>query len=255
LEIKQDPPIEGVSDYLVNGKLIAGLGFQKGSVFATIMILDAFNQLTTIQLHHSGHTKAWLSKRTTTSARIRLFSYDGVRLRILYHLPVGNSGTVVYLRKPFKLFRSGTLVDFPTSVKPIGLEKEFLVEGTKPLGPLESEMVKHGRYYGTGRIGAEVSYSIPSKMLGADGLILNEPARRGADLFTPDRRILAESRFISAVPAGQLQNQIALELVRLAKRLRNDFRWNSDAEVGYAILSHPKGGGINSLVAELPRPK
>jgi hypothetical protein len=81
------------------------------------------------------------------------------------------------LAKTTKLFGLGIRVDFPTSVEPIGLKKKFLTEGTKPPRPLESEMVKHGRYYETGRIGAEVSFSILSKMLGVDGLILNEPAR------------------------------------------------------------------------------
>jgi len=252
LLVRQDPSIEGVSAYAIKGRLSQDLRFQKGSVFATLEVLDVFSQPTFVQLHHNGHRRAWLSRRRKASAKIRLLSFDGVRLRVFYRLAKGNSSTVVYLRPPSCLFDLGNPQDFPRNIEPLGLEKKFRMENIRPIRPLETAIIENGRYYETGRIGAEITYSIVSEKLGAKDLIINEPALGGTDLYTSNRKTLAESRFILGTPNSRLSEQIMLELARMTRKLRTDFRWNPGAEVGYVVLSYLKDGRIDSLVAEMP---
>lgn len=255
LHIKQDPPMEGISSYGFEGRHHGKLTFQKSSVFATIEVLDVFNRPTTFQLHHNGSDKAWISRHTKASARIRLLSFDGVRLRILYQLSGGVCSTVMYMGKPSALFELGEIVDFASGVDTPGLEKRFRVEEVRPVRAMETAMIWHGRCYEAGRIGAEISYAIVSEILRAGDLILNEPARGGTDLFTANRKVLVESRFITDTSASSLSEQIAMDLAKLTRRIRNDFRWNPGAEVGYVVLSYLKNGRVSSLVAEMPRPK
>lgn len=255
LAVKQDPPIEGVSDYSLKGRVSRRLRFQKGSVFATFEVLDVFSLPTFIQLHHNGHRRAWLSRQRKASARIRLLSFDGVRLRVFYHWARGNSSTVVYLRRPSCLFNLGSTQDFPRNLEPPGLEKKFRMGNVSPLRSLEAAIIEHGSYYETGRIGAEIAYSIVSEKMGAKDLILNEPARGGTDLYTSNREVLTESRFVIGVPSSRLRGQIMLELARMTRKLRADFRWNPSAEVGYVVLSYLKDGHVDSLVAEMPGPR
>jgi hypothetical protein len=136
-----------------------------------------------------------------------------------------------------------------------GLEKRFRVEEVLPMRETEAAMVRHGRYYESGRIGAEITYTIVSNALGIDGLILNEPARGGTDLFTSDRRVLVESRFLVETPPSKLSEQIALDLARITRKIRKDFRWNPNAEVGYVVLSYLLNGRVSSLVGEITGPR
>jgi hypothetical protein len=255
LQIHQDPPVEGVSRYVIEGQRVEDLRFQKTSVFATIGIPDVFSRLFLVQLHHHGHGKAWLSRRSRASARIRLLSFDGVRLRVLYQLNRAMCSTVVYMEKPSVLFRLGKIIDFPRNIETPGLEKRFLINQVNPVREMEAAMIQHGRHYEAGRVGAEISYTIVREALGKENLILNEPARGGTDLFTQDRRVLVESRFLVEKPVLGLSQQIAIDLAKITRKIRNDFRWNPSAEVGYVVLSYLDNGQVSSLVAEMPNPR
>ncbi len=255
LKIEQAPPIEGISTYTIKGRVVGGLTFHTASIFATFEMTDAFSVPRRLLLHHDGHRKAWLARQTSKSFKLRLFSFDGIRLRMIYRNGKRSYSTAIYLEEPSQIYALGETTDFPICVEAGGIDKKFCVENTSLLRPTERAIVKHGNYYENGRVGAEISYAIVRRILGVDNLLLNEPAKGGTDLYTQDRKILVESRLIADTKPSRLWDQISLDLAKMTRKLRTDFRCNPGAEIGYIVLSYVNRGRLNSLVAALGSPR
>ena len=255
LDATQGPPIEGISHYTVRGRIVEDLVFQKGSLFTTIEVKDVFAASRFFQLHHNGHRQAWVSLNKRGSFRTRLFSFDGVRWRITYRVSKGYNSTVVYLSDPSVLYALDAFeMDSPEVGCPWA-DRSFLVRGVKPHRGLEQMMVQHADCYETGRIGAEIAYSILKGKLGIHSLVIHEPNRGGPDLQTKDGRVLAESRFVSQVEPAQLKRQILRDLAQMTRKTRHEFRSNPSSEVGYAVISYFQAGKINSYVLEMASPR
>ncbi len=255
LNIEQVPSIEGISTYTIKGRVVGDLAFHTASIFATFETTDAFSVPWRFLLHHDGHRKAWLARQTSKSFKLRLFSFDGIRLRMIYRDGKRSYSSAIYLQEPSQVYHLGEATDFPSRVEPGGIEKKFCIKNIRLLRPMERAIIKHGNYYENGRIGAEISYAIVRSKLGVDDLILNEPAKGGTDLYTQDRKILVESRLVAGAKPSRLWDQISLDLGKMTRKLRTDFRYNPGAEIGYIVLSYVNSGRLNSLVAELTSPK
>jgi hypothetical protein len=255
LDVEQHPPIEGIARYSLKGRPVEDLVFQKGSIFAVVELKDVFSVPKFLQLHHDGHRRAWISLNKRKSSRVRLLSFDGFRLRLKYGKGKRYYGTVMYLQDPSQLYSLGGFGVVPEGIEIGWAGRTFFVRGVRPARKLERAIVESARFYGTGRIGAEITYSILSNKLGIRGLVLNEPGRGGPDLQTKDNRILAESRFIVQVEPGQLKAQISRDIAQMTRKIRREFRYISASEVGYAVISFLKDGEINSLVVELLSPR
>lgn len=75
-------------------------------------------------------------------------------------------------------------------------------------------MVKYGSNYDTGRIGAEITYTIMRDKFGLQNLVVREPARRGVDLYTVDGLTVVESRLFTKVEPECLKGQIVRDICR-----------------------------------------
>ena len=255
LDAIQGPPVEGISHYSVKGRIVENLVFQKGSLFTTIEVKDMFSVPKFFQLHHNGHRRAWISLNRCGSFRIRLLSFDGVRWRIAYRVSNGYNSTVVYLSDPSTLYAFDECgVDSPRITCPWA-DRSFLVRDVRPHRNLEQMLVQHADCYETGRVGAEVAYSILKTKLGICDLVIHEPGRGGPDLQTRDGRILAESRFIVQVEPSQLESQVLKDLAQMTRKTRREFRRNPDSEVGYTVITFFEAGKINSLAIEMASPR
>lgn len=251
LNVNQFPAVEGISQYVVKARPVEDILFQTGTLFTVIQVNDAFSEPKLLHLHHNGHRKAWISLNRTKSAKIKLFSFDGFRLRVKYGGRSWRYGTVIYLRDPSELYLLGSCVTTPDDIRLDWAAKAFLVKRVIPQRGLERMMVQHADFYETGRIGAEITYSILKDKLGIRNLVLNEPGKGGPDLRTKDNHVLAESRFIIEVSQAEQSAQISRDLAQMTRKTRREFRHNPEAEVGYAVISFLRNASINSIVAEV----
>src|SRR5207249_9438397 len=170
---------------------------------------EVFGGPVVIRLNHDGNRRTFLGVRMhRKNFRVRFMSFDGVRLRFLYEYYPGLSSTTVYLKEPSLLYRLGEMTELPLDYYNIAaVDKMSLVESVKPLGKLETEMVNHGSNYETGRLGAEIAYTIVGEKLGHKESVLQEPARRGVDISTRDRKLVVEARFIIKVEPEDLKTR------------------------------------------------
>jgi hypothetical protein len=251
LTVEQYPSVEGIARYVVKGRLVEDLVFQTGTIFTVIQVKDAFSESKFLQLHHNGHKKAWVSLNKRKAAKIKQLTFDGFRLRVRYGGRSRRYGTVIYLEDPSKLYSLGACVAITNGVKVDWAGRAFFVKKVTPRRGLEAMMVQHADFYETGRIGAEIAYSILKDKLEMKNLILNEPGRAGPDLRTRDGRVLAESRFIIEIAPDEQSAQISRDLAQMTRKTRREFRRNPEAEVGYAVISFLRDANINSMVVEV----
>jgi hypothetical protein len=254
LEVEQHPPVEGIAHFALKVRLVEDLVFQTGSIFTVVELEDVFSVPRFLQLHHNGNTRAWIALNRRRSSRIKLLSFDGFRLRMRYSGGRMHFGTVVYLKDPSQLYTLGRFKSVPEESAVGWAERIFRVSDTRPVRDLERMMVRHADFYETGRIGAEIAYSILKDKLRIHGLVLNEPGRGGPDLQTKDKHTIAESRFLIQVEPSQLKAQIQRDLAQMTRKVRREFRHGADSKLGYAVISFLNGSRIDSLVVEMASP-
>jgi hypothetical protein len=252
LEIKQSPPVEGISSQVMQGKTIGGLVFQTGTMFANFGTADAFGAVRKLRLYHNGNTRAWPGVDVAHDFfRVYHLTVDGVRLRLAYAYTKGFQTTTVYLRRPSSLYELGATSEIPNRWPISRISKAYLVRSVRPLRDLERQMLKHGNNYEVGRLGAEIAYTVLSQEFGCENLVLNEPAKGGKDLQTSDLRVAAQSRLLVHYEPGWLEWVITKELKQMTWKLRIDLGHTRKARVGYAVLSFLQDGELRSLVAEV----
>lgn len=253
LRLKQKPAIEGTEGVDLLAESVGKLDVKNSIGFIDLSFRDVFRVPVVIRLNHDGNRRTFLGVRMhRKNFRVRFMSFDGVRLRFLYEYYPGLSSTTVYLKEPSLLYRLGEMTELPLDYYNIAaVDKMSLVESVKPLRKLETEMVNHGSNYETGRLGAEIAYTIVGEKLGHKESVLQEPARRGVDISTRDRKLVVEARFIIKVEPEDLKTQIERDMMQMVRKLRRDFRYTSEAVVGCAVLSYLDGECIRSLIAEV----
>jgi hypothetical protein len=251
---EQWPPINGLNDFTIPCTTTGEFLHQTGSTILPFTIEDAFSVKRRMRLYHNGH-KAKLSVICAVdSFKVVNISYDGFRTRFVYEYSVGElASTTVYLKRPSVLYRLGELVEIPNRFHFNGIHRLYFIDSVEILKEYEREMVEHGRHYQTGRIGAEIAYSIVTEKFGCPNLVLEEPGRGGSDLYSTDFRVVAEARMTRRLP-WKMEPLIEKEIRQMSGKLQADFRYTSQARIGYAVLSLYQFGKTGSLIAEvLPR--
>jgi hypothetical protein len=88
------------------------------------------------------------------------------------------------------------------------------------------------------------------------GLVLPDPNSPGKDLYTTDGTVVIQARILtrtSALNTSRLENVLDGQISRLINKLRQDFDYNPNAKVGYAILSYLDAAIIRSRIVKVKR--
>src|SRR5260370_1059188 len=102
---------------------------------------------------------------------------------------------------------------------------------------LERTMLKVHNPYDLGRLGSEIAYEIGVKYLRLNGLVIEEPSKRGPDLRTVDGRVAIQARFQWCTPSGILERVTQTKLLGLVRNVKQDFCKDSRIRKGYSVLT------------------
>jgi len=254
LEFCQEPAVESISHFKLEGEAIEPLRFHLGDTNLRFCVSDAVGQKRRLALYHNGHESPRLGIRFGHEFYgVNFVSSDGVRIRLVYKsgLNTFNVATI-YLREPSKLYRLGKIQPFqgPSPKDQVGLE----VDQVRLVRPLERHMLWHGGTYDAGRIGSEIAYAIGKNKLMLAGLVLPDPNSSGRDLYTSDGRVVMQSRMLtqtSSLNTGRLDNLIESQVSRLVRKLREDFEFNPGARIGYAIVSYLDAAMVRARIVKV----
>lgn len=255
--VQQQPAVEGISNFNIPLEPAETLGFGPGKgCFLEAKLGDFFGRSRQVRIYHDGHSNPWLGIRQGRRyPRVSFLSSDGIRLRIAYGSTQVRVASI-YLGYPTQLYCTGSIARFR--------DFDFEQLPWKPLGlyhislrrELENVMLRSKYRYPHGRIGSEVAYSIATRELDFEHLILNDPSEGGADMMTGDGKVLFENRLVTiteVMSREALVRQIVFEIGRLKARLRSDLAFYRTAEVGYASLSFIGLDGLGTMMFELKR--
>ncbi|MDA4118687.1 MAG: hypothetical protein OK455_10125 [Thaumarchaeota archaeon] len=251
--------LEGVSSFQVGGTPgeLANVG---GDTFLEFKVPDAVNPSETLKITFNGNNQPVLSFESGSNFNpVTLVSSDGVKLKFVYDSG-GDSVAVatVYLKQPSILWQLPAMQQgdfgFPVS----GASQTFTLSNVLPSRGLEKEMVNSGDKYDLARVGAEIAYTVSQQEFGVENVQLNEPSQGGADLASGDGTVTIQARMLgapSALSPANLQTTLSHEINDLAGKVQTDFKENSSARTGYAILSYldPTTKTIVTLIAVIQK--
>jgi hypothetical protein len=253
LELHQEPAIEGNSNFQIVGETSGPLNFHLGTIGLRFDVRDAVGQHRQLSISHNGSQAPRLGIRHGHEFyKVQFVSFDGCRVRVVYRsrLDVYNV-TTIYLRDPASLYRLSDSQPLRTH-NLVGREWSEVPRVTLKRR-LERSMLWHGGTYDAGRIGSEIAYVIGRKRLNLKGLVLPDPNSSGRDLFTMDGRTVIQSRMLTQTyslnPSG-LDRLLTNQVLRLMRKLREDFEFNPRARVGYAILSYLDSAAIRTRIVK-----
>ncbi len=255
--VAQDPPVAGISDFVIDGSSAATLGFRSGDTTLDLGITDAFGRMRFLRIYFDGYGPLSLGiSKGTRFAPISFLAFDGTRLSLPYTPSEGTTQVAtIYLADPSLLYKLGDLHDYYLPYQVNGYSQSFKIDSVLLVRELENTMAFHGSQSDVGRIGAEIAYSVGTEKLGLKGLVMNEPALPGTDLFTMDGKVVMQARMLTrtADETGlKLQGDLQGELTDLVASLRNDFNNVKSAKVGYAILTYADSQNtIQTIVLEV----
>jgi hypothetical protein len=204
VEAEQDPPVEGVKEFSLALKL-RNLDFAPGlGCYLEAGIVDYFGRERRVRFYHDGHSTAWIGlHRGKRYPRISLLSYDGVRLRIAYGSPEVRVASI-YLDDPSSLYSLQQVEEEQFHATRSSGWRPSRLFSVKINRVLEREMLRSRYRYPHGKLGSEIAYSIPSRELGFENLILNDPSEGGADMMTNDGGVVFESRLVTITGAMKI---------------------------------------------------
>lgn len=259
ISIEQKRPPAGPSAFALFGEVLRypGLSTLHGGIYLEFGVRDYTGKLFRFRLRDNGLATPNLQYPAGGNYKTLWFiSYDGFRLRVVY----GSQRNVatIYLRPPLKaVYQLGQLSPYDGPI--LNLVKRRLLRvfslKTRLQRPLERLMLKHGRTYDGGRLGAEIAYMIGRTRLHLGELTIQEPSSGGRDLFTANESVALQTRLLKDME-GPIQLKAAqIEMFKLVSKLGEDFHYNTKMHSGIAILSHKVDNqSVRSIVAELPRP-
>lgn len=203
MNFSQEPAIEGVSCFSVEGRLVRPLSFLDGNALLEIAITDYFGFGRKLRIYHDGHSAAKLGiQHSMRFNSVICVTSDGTRTRFLYRPNrTGVQMATTYTASPSSLYElSKPDHDSQSSQLVRELKPNFVLD-VVPRRNTEWLMLENGKAYDHGTIGAEVAYTIASKMLMTDQLLLLEPAMHGSDLVSRDGEIAIEARMLAGISA------------------------------------------------------
>lgn len=239
ITLVQEPPVEGISSYTIHGKLARPFSFLDGKAVMEILLSDHFGFGRRLRIYHDGHSAANLGlQHSARFNSVVCVSCDGVRLRFLYKPnQIRLQTATLYQSNPNGLYSFSALGDARSELLMAPLRPDFLME-VNPVRELESNMLTHGSAYDHGTVGAEVAFSIASKMLMNDQLLILEPAMRGSDIVSRDGSIAVEARMLAG-SKPRTPSYISHEVVPHFKQMLGRLRWGLSKKAfkrGIAVL-------------------
>src|SRR5437899_3493465 len=132
----------------------------------------------------------------------------------------------------------GELHDYQLPYEVQGHSRSLIIDSVVPDRELEKTMAYHGSMSDVGRIGAEIAYSVAKDKLGLKDVVMNEPARPGADLFTKDGKVVMQARMLQRTAdasIGQIKTDIETELKGLIEPVGTDLGTHHEANKWSAI--------------------
>jgi hypothetical protein len=255
MNLIQTPEIEGVRSFEIQSELVRPLSFLDGDVFLEIAMHDYFGFGRRLRVYHDGHSGAWLGlQHSARFDKVHSIASDGVRERFLYRSNrSGMQTATIYVRNPANLFSIVKTSDDTQTRLVVRMSRPDYAIGVSPLRNLEWMMLNYGSTYDHARIGAEVAYSIASKVLDINRLAISEPALGGADLVSRDGRFAVEARMLTGARFRQV-GSIVDETLRHMRQMIRKARWELSAhsyERCFAVLTLQLGSrDLLTLVRE-----
>ncbi len=256
LDFYQEPAVEGISSFKLEGETTGPLRFHLGDTNLRFQVSDAVGQKRRLSLYHNGYESPSLGIGYGHEFYdVKFVSSDGVRNRLVYKSGVDTFNVAtIYLREPSKLYVLGNTRPFQGS---FSKHLETLeVDQIRLVRPLERSILWHGGTYDAGRIGSELAYAIGKNRLMLEGLVLPDPNSPGKDLYTSDGRVVIQSRLLtqtSSLNPRSLGGLIEIQISRLIRKLQEDFEFNPRARIGYAILSYLEAAMIRAIIVKVSR--
>ena len=258
--ISQDPAVAGISDFTIKGTAAEALGFSRGDTTLDLGFTDVFGRPRSLRIYFDGYGPVSLGISVGTRfSSVSFLAWDGTRLSIAYVPSEGVTRVAtIYLASPSLLYDMGELHDYQLPYQVQGYSRSLMIDSVVPNRELEKTMAYHGSMSDVGRIGAEIAYSVAKDKLGLKDVVMNEPARPGADLFTKDGKVVMQARMLQRTAdasIGQIKTDIETELKGLIEQLGTDFDNHHEVTTGFAILSYIDiEGSIKTIVLEVPTP-
>jgi hypothetical protein len=253
----QSPEVEGVSSFELRGDCFCS---PRSNSFGTYLefqtFADLFDQRRVLRVYHDGLEPPRLAMKGSVGfEKIILASSDGIKLRIIASAGREFSAATLYMGDPGELYDSSEPVIGGEEYLVKGSSRTYHIDSVAVRRQIERKMLQSKSTYAHGRLGAEMAYAISKQRFGLERVILREPSTGGKDLYTRDGRYLIQARLLTdPKPLGEnLRRTIKIQLNRLVRKLRQDFRYNSSATKGYAILSYldPSSHVVNAIISEV----
>jgi len=253
--VSQNPRMEGIGVFEIIGRLARPLTFLDGRAVLEVSLTDIFKAERELRIYHDGHSNPALGiQHSTRFDLVTSIGFDGVRLRLLYGTRrSGPQVATLYRSRPDGLYHF-VRADHNCQVNSLVRElRPNFVLGVTLARRLEQSMLKHGRTYDHGILGAEIACSIASKTLMDDALRMSEPAVGGPDLLSGDRRTAIEARLLTRTRSMSLTASVR-EAARHFKQMKERLHWEMSAQGykrGLAILSLQLSSQVVTLVRDI----
>ncbi len=261
IKFNQHNPLVNIKTFELNAVVnkYPGRCNQLGGVYLQCRLVDYIGRSLEMRIRHNGyHQPEFQIDRGAGFETVTLMSYDGFRLSLRY----GKHGTTstFYLAGPSELAYeseppqgySGHHLDLVQGM----FTRALLVDSVRLRRKLEQTMFQFGSSYDQGRIGSEIAYFCSTEYLGLRNLVIEEPSKRGKDLYTLDTRTSLQARMLKNMPGKKLGDAVQIELLSLVRKLAQDYSHNPKMRTGYAILSFvDSGNAIKTLIVEAKRPR
>ena len=259
IHVSQDRSPTNIGHFELNAILdvYPGRCNQYGGAYIQCHLTDYVGRTLPLRICHNGFDKpSFQVNRGSGFETVTLVSFDGYRLSIRYGFP-GTTSTFYLSEPPFSAFLlkppksySGAYLDWVQ-----GMYRNAQIGEAVIKGRVGRAMFTNGSSYDQGRLGSEIAYVAAKRFLGLCDLVIEEPSKRGRDIFSKDQSVAIQARMIRSTPPEDLKESIQTEILSLARKVGRDYRYNPSMNVGYAILSFPATHGrLNVLVLEVLHP-
>jgi len=257
--VTQEPEVEGVSSFVIDGSAANSLGFIRGDAYLQFGVVDIFGNSRLMRVYYDGYgSTSFGIQKGTPFLQVLFVSLDGIRLKLAYNVGEPNfKVATIYTGDPSVLYTLGS-IDYNLPIYLEGTPHAFQIDDVTINRQLEKTMLTSGSQYDLGRLGAEITYTVAKEKLGLRDVVIEEPSQGGADLITKDGQVVMQARFLRStqnVDPKDLKDMLQIELANMEEQLKLSFNLNPSAHTGYVMLSYlDNQGNIRTIVVEVPRP-
>src|SRR5712691_8028146 len=165
--VTQEPEVEGVSNFVIDGSAANSLGFIRGDAYLQFGVVDIFGNSRLMRVYYDGYgSTSFGIQKGTPFLQVLFVSLDGIRLKLAYNVgePKFKVATI-YTGDPSVLYTLGN-TDYDLPVYLQGAPNAFQIDDVIVNRQLEKTMLSSGSQYDLGRLGAEITYTIAKEKLG-----------------------------------------------------------------------------------------